>query len=62
MNDPQKAIQTLGNKSRELWRHTLSAVANCEIAYEKEWTKGTNRYSWPFRNNMSPERESQNNC
>jgi hypothetical protein len=31
----------------------------CDIPYEKRWTKGTNRCSWPFKNNTSPKRESQ---
>jgi hypothetical protein len=34
-------------------------VAYCEIPYEKE-TKGTNSYSWPFRNNISKSNEKVN--
>jgi hypothetical protein len=37
-------------------------VAYCEIPYENRWTKGTNRYSWIFRNNISTERKSQHDC
>jgi hypothetical protein len=37
-------------------------VAYWEIAYEKEWTKGTNRYSWTVWYNASPKQESQRDC
>jgi hypothetical protein len=33
-------------------------VAYCKVAYEKGWTKGTNRCSWTFRNNISLERKA----
>jgi hypothetical protein len=29
-------------------------VAYCEIAYEKRWIKGTNRYSWTLRRTYDP--------
>jgi hypothetical protein len=41
------------------WGHTWSSVAYCDIASEKGWAKGTNRCSWTFRTNITPERESQ---
>jgi hypothetical protein len=48
-------------KSKELWDHTSSSVACCEIAYEKGRMKSTNRCSWTFTNNISPERENKCN-
>jgi hypothetical protein len=43
----------VGNRSRELWGHTSSSVAYCEITYEKGWTKGINHCSWTFKNKIS---------
>jgi hypothetical protein len=50
------------NKIREPRVHTSNCVAYSEIPYENEWTKGTDGYSWPFRNIVSTKKESQRDC
>jgi hypothetical protein len=37
-------------------------MTHSEAAHKQGWTKGTNCYSWSFRNNISAVRESQHNC
>jgi hypothetical protein len=54
----RKAIERWETKVRNC-EFTPHALAYCKIAYEKEWTKGTNHCAWTFRNNISPKRESQ---
>jgi hypothetical protein len=54
--------ENLGKQNYGTVRSHLKLVAYCEITYEKGWTKGTNRCSWPFRISISPERESQRDC
>jgi hypothetical protein len=49
-------------KALERWETKVGSVAYCEMIYEKGWTKGTNYYSWTFRNDIPPEEKSQRDC